>query len=283
MLTDNFCTPLENKCSWPDNNSYKNHLLESLNAPRLFSVVTWGCCASTWLSKVLDSHPDIFCLHAFNQHYDLTNMPGHSHDLGYMESIAISAHAYQAAGDIHGIRRDSLPLLHEHFQDRFQSAVLVRAPWERFHSMLSCMKRLRGGLSDYTYIDQLIEKSPLVAEELDLADRIFAHSVNMLNAISEEKQFCDTIFRMEDVVTCPEHLAQFIRHVTDGAVHISSKWIEEALKEKKSNSHVREFPSYTSFSAKQKNIISTILKAEALDGYEELGYPVDPFIEILNA
>ena len=274
--------PEETRHPWPDKYGFKAHLLDTLDRPQLFSVVTWGCCASTWLAKVLDSHPDIFCLHAFNQHYALTSMSGENNDLGYLESIAISAHAYAAAGDIHGVGRESIPLLHKHFQDRFHSAVLVRAPWERFHSMLSCMKRLKGGLSDYSYIDKRLGGS-LSAGQLSLADRIFAHSVNMLNAITEETRYCETIFKMEDIIASPEHLAQLVRHITGGTVPVTPEWVEAALKTKKANTHIRQCPPPTTFNAKEKQMIAAILKPGALDLYRQMGYLVDPFREIINA
>jgi hypothetical protein len=33
---------------------------------QLFAVVSWGCAATKWLAKVLNSHPEILCFHAGN-------------------------------------------------------------------------------------------------------------------------------------------------------------------------------------------------------------------------
>ena len=34
--------------------------------PPVFAVISWGYAATGWLSKVLDGHPEILCVHGLN-------------------------------------------------------------------------------------------------------------------------------------------------------------------------------------------------------------------------
>jgi hypothetical protein len=64
------------------NNAESKHLFGGLSdfqaaflkyhsSPQQFAVVSWGCAATSWLARVLNGHPDIYCVHAANRVWEV--------------------------------------------------------------------------------------------------------------------------------------------------------------------------------------------------------------------
>ena len=80
--------------------------LNSFPEHQLFAVISWGCAATLWLHKVLNTHPEIFCLHALNNELfstSTTKSEKKIDGLEYFQVIAKLAHGYKAIGDIYGV------------------------------------------------------------------------------------------------------------------------------------------------------------------------------------
>ena len=263
--------------AFPDPLSYHRHLQTVFPCPALFSIVTWGCCGSTWLAKVLNAHPEIYCQHAFNQHYACALNAKVDDGIAYLESIAVSAHAYRAAGDVHGISREMIKALNEHFGERIRTAILVRNPWDRFFSMLSDMRIIRGGYSDYSYINNLLEKVGLNPAKATLDQRLFVHATNMLNAITTEQNECQWIFKMEEFTSDPEILRNLIEYITANKVIPDSDWLHEQISTSSENSHVQKIRQPRTLNRIERSILREVVTDEALERYREMGYQVDKF------
>ena len=101
--------------------------LNSISAPQLFSVVSWGCAATQWLHKVLNAHPEIFCLHALNitlLKTDTLKLGKKMDGLEYFQVIAKLAYAYKAVGNIHGLSCHHVPELRRVLGDKFNAVAL---------------------------------------------------------------------------------------------------------------------------------------------------------------
>src|SRR5688572_5871200 len=52
-----------NTANLPD---LQEELVTRYKVKHVFGVISWGCAATAWLAGTLNSHPDIFCVHAGN-------------------------------------------------------------------------------------------------------------------------------------------------------------------------------------------------------------------------
>jgi hypothetical protein len=109
-----------------------------------FAVVSWGCAATAWLAKILNSHPEIFCVHALRSYWTTLGQATGLDDLTYMQVIASQGHAHKAAGDVHGIDRANIPTLRQAFGPRFNAVVVVRHPLPRLCSLLAFFARYQA-------------------------------------------------------------------------------------------------------------------------------------------
>src|SRR5438552_9687347 len=110
--------------------------------PDLFAVVSWGCAATKWVATTLNAHPQVLCLHnlRFYQECFTPNQPRLT-DLPYMNMLQYAGRGYVLAGDVQGIDRANVPLLKEHFGERFRAAAVVRDPHKRLLSQLGLFER----------------------------------------------------------------------------------------------------------------------------------------------
>ena len=106
-------------------------------APHLFAVVSWGCAATAWLARVLNSHTDVFCVHQANVKWSLFSEAPRLDDVLYMRLIRNLGRGHAAAGDVHGIDRNKIALLREAYGEGFDCAVVVREPLSRLRSQFS--------------------------------------------------------------------------------------------------------------------------------------------------
>ncbi len=249
---------------------YLEYLYNIQPKPRLFAVITWGCCGSTWLAKVLNSHPDIFCLHCLNQHFSYLYGSPYVEGIGYLKTISVTANGYKLAGDIHGVDREELPYLRKVLGKNFRDAVLVRDPLKRLKSMCYCLRRLKGGYSDYSYIEELIESNKLKLKNYSMNEILFVHAVNMLNAIIEETQLSSRIEKIEDLTEDKNKFIEFIDYLSDGGIILDEHWVSQVFSIPKINSHIGD--REITFDNHEIEIMNRVIKPEAIKLYENLGY-----------
>lgn len=246
----------------------------------IFAVVTWGCTASMWLAKALDSHPEVLCLHAGNLHIRLRTGEEALDGVDYMWVLARDGSAYTAVGDIHGVSRTCIPAMRETFGDEFSAAVLVREPMSRLGSQLAHFEKFVATRSyEVGYVDGLIERHDLRLPTGSYEEKLFVHGVNMLNAIVDELHV-GPIYRTEDVTADAAAFAEFARQVTAGAVAIEDAWVAQVVRMPRVNRHAK---GPLELEPWQLDTIRRLVSEDAWQAYAALGYEVPSFAESRRA
>jgi hypothetical protein len=202
--------------------------------PHLFAIVSWGAAATTWLAKSLNTHPEIFCFHAANVPL-LKFEPGFRLDgVRYAALILRAAEGYKVGGDVHGFPRRDIPELKKTFGDGFSSAVLVRDLMARLRTQLALFNRPRNRNEPrfvepiVAYIGGVAAATGVDLPDGDLDAIFFLHAVNLLNAVTEEREV-GPIYRNEYVTTRPEALTGLVEHLGGGRMEADRRWVEETL------------------------------------------------------
>ena len=66
-------------------------------------MISWGCAATHWLARALNSHADIFCVHAGNFSRHQYGRAPYLDGPEYLQVIGQMGCSYAAAGDVHGV------------------------------------------------------------------------------------------------------------------------------------------------------------------------------------
>lgn len=238
---------------------------------RLFSLVSWGCAATSWTARTLNSHPDILCLDAANTSWSYVTGGDLLDGFSYLRLIAQQGSFYRSAGDVHGISRSWIPQIRTALGDTFRSAVLVREPMARLRSQLAFFavyEHLRHW--DVSYLMPIVESLGLSIPDTDYSTMLFLHGANMLNAIVEEESI-GPIYRSEDVTSDPEALMSLVNHLTGSAVEIDDAWVARAVGSGKVNEHTKG--EIAALAEWQKSALEKIVQPEAWAIYYRLGYP----------
>ena len=260
-------------------NDVQRVLLKWHPPPHLFVVVSWGCAASNWIAHVMNSHPDIFCIHEGNDELKVFGpLPGLD-GLEYMRILMMLGRGYKASGDIRGVARHHIPQLRRVFGDKFSAAVVVREPMRRLHSQVALFHQLREIRHDVwkiDYVDALIEQHNLRLPGPEFDHKLFIHGVNMLNAILDERAV-GNIYRTEDLTRDPVVLRRFVSEMTRDQVEITDAWLSRELHRKRINGHggiERREP----WSAWQIDVIRKVVQPQTWVLYEQLGYERPAFV-----
>lgn len=256
----------------------QRRLLQDHLPTRLFALVSWGCAATTWIAKVLNSHPDVFCAHAANISWMHFGGPNSRRldGLDYLLLLAEMGNGYIAAGDVHGISRDCIPHLRASFGESFSAAVLVRDPLPRLNSQMALFRRYKDfSVWDLSYTDEIIRSKGILLPQKDEEHKMFVHAANMLNAILQEKDL-GTVYRMEDLVSSPDVLCCLAEELTGGQVSLNIDWATHALATGKINRHsLAPQPSPEDW---QIDVLRRVVDAGAWDSYKALGYAVPSLV-----
>ncbi len=245
---------------------------------QFFAVISWGAAATYWLSKILNVHPEIFCLHAMNLAitFDKERRIFPRNDsLEYLYLIARTANVYNAIGDVHGMSQYDIPEIRQLLGDRFNAAVVVRDPLPRLKSTISHFQLdSEYKLYNVDYIDDIIKNRNLVLPHNDYAEKLFVHGVNMLNAVIEEANV-GKIYRSEDLTTNGSILSEFIEEITRGAIKTESELLDTMLKIGRVNVHVKKEIQFDDW---QIDIIKSVVSDKAWELYANVGYDKPSFL-----
>jgi hypothetical protein len=250
---------------------YQRAFLKKYPYPQLFAVISWGCAATSWLATVLNRHPDIFCVHAANLHWQVLGNCERLDGIPYLRIIGSQGHAHVAAGGVHGVSRHLVPECRRSFEDKFNAAVVVREPVSRVHSQLALYQDFEGlRVWNVDYLDAILARIGIAVEAGDYQSRLFVHAANMLNAILDEREV-GKIYRSEDLTSNSQVLGEFIEEITRGKVSPSSDWLESAIRTKKVNVHSARHPQ-REFDEWQIDVMRKVVDPRAWEVYESLGY-----------
>jgi hypothetical protein len=248
-------------------------VLQIYPLPRLFAVVSWGCAGTAWLARALNSHPEVFCVHALSTMWRIFVDASDSNDIDYMRLLGAQGHAHAVAGDVHGISRHTIPALQKEFGDDFRTAVLVRDPLPRLRSQLALMERLKmhRGWGDLAYVNDLAVTRGLDPKGWNYTDQLRFHAVNSLNNIIDEIAV-GRIYKIEDVASRQDVLLELFEHLT-GGLTVPTWWADYVYHLAHINSHSRTVDSDSLDVSAE--FLRQVVRPEAWDHYRNLGYSVE--------
>ena len=241
---------------------------------QIFAIFSWGFAATKWVSKVLNSHPEIFCVHALNayieKHYNIKPRPNGLH---YIKFIANKGAEYLLSGDIHGVHLKYLHEIQQFFGDKFNYAIITRDPIPRLVSHLYVFERYKMFKTwDLSNINEVMHKYDISLPKDDYEHRFFIYAVNMLNSIIEENK-SGNIFKMEDLTQDSSNFERLVKILSGNKIKISKKWIKTISRIKKINVHNNK-QIQINLSKWQQKIISIVVEEEAWKLYKDLGYEI---------
>jgi hypothetical protein len=255
---------------------YQRAFLQHYPCPQMFAVISWGCAATAWIARVLNSHPDIYCVHAANQFWHVLGQCERLDGLPYLRIIGSQGYSHVAAGDVHGISRHHIPELRRSFAEGFNAAVVVREPIPRLHSQLALFEEFEAYKTwDVNYVDGVISRAGVVLPADDYRTRFFVHAANMLNAILEEREV-GRIYRSEDLTRCAEVLGDFVEEITLSKVSPSAAWLQSAIETKRINAH-KGHGQHRTLTDWEIDVIRKVVDTRSWEIYEALGYPRPEF------
>ena len=164
---------------------------------RRFAIARMGSTGSTWLAKLLNSHPEVFCSHeGIIQHIYPANEYG-SDDIGeFLQYLAWDTkhEAYKAVGDVGSVWAWHLAEL------PFTTALLVRHPAR----MLNTRLRVYAGDQSFTRIDpntQIALRSlwGIELSRLEPIDQIFLQDLWIFTLQMWAVDKVDAVIRIEDL------------------------------------------------------------------------------------
>jgi hypothetical protein len=247
-------------------------LLEKSSHSQLFAVVSWGCAATKWLAKALNSHPEILCLHAGNGAMARLRVPMDS--VQYLTLLSNFGEGYIAVGDVHGLSTTEISKLREAFGSRFNAVIVVREPIARLRSTMALYEHRGLEAPEFSYAETLIERKNIHAKSEE--SKMFVHAADMLNVVTEEISH-GTIYKAENLTTNPNILAALTAEITGGQIGMNQEWLKTCVGLKKVNAHARG--EAAALNDWQVDVMRRVVRPESWRIYEELGYVTPPFVD----
>jgi len=242
----------------------------------LFAIVSWGAAGTHWLSKVLNAHPEVLCLHsAINPWTRLTGTP-RIDDVTYMAIVAATGRGYCAAGDCHGVWAASIPEIKAKWESRFRSAAVVRHPIPRIVSLWNLANRV--GFHEYN-LDYAFLRSAAPPELMWIKTEkqlFFLHAARMANNILDEVEV-GPVYTMEALTSDQDEVKALLRYLSDGELDFDPATLDQVFDRRliSHSGHEQAQEPHEAFQALpewQREIFKTVLDPAARAIYERLGY-----------
>jgi len=213
----------ENAHSWAEIQAQLSNV-ELSGSHRRFLVTRMGSTGSTWLAKLLNSHPDVFCTHEqVLARVHARRSFGTTDIVELIRAIASNTHhgAYQAAGDIGSIWLGHARAL----RGRFTTALLLRHPARLLYTRL----KIYPVDQSFTAIEPSTSARRLWdidLDRLDMLDRVFVSDLYTFAFQAWALDKIDVIIRVEDLID-PEYCGEILEHLT--GVYYEHRLIAGAL------------------------------------------------------
>ncbi len=246
--------------------------------PHTFAIISWGCAGTSWLSKTLNSHAEILCVHDWRKHMSrFAPRYRRVNDVEALDALHNAGENYQCVGDVHSVLCNSIPAVVNHFSNRGISiAGITRDPLPRLRSQLALFARhnydhrLWGDLRylrrepGFDQVKEVIEGSAKYV--------CFAHGAVQLNAINIEATAIPRIFRLEDLTTLPQHFADFVSYLSGGRIAPDLAEAQEMIGLRPVNQHRKVASPAVEFDFNELRILQAMVLPESWDRYKEFGY-----------
>jgi len=246
--------------------------------PRLFSIISWGCAATYWLTKVLTAHPEVLCLHNLRNQLSVVTGNAPLDEISYMKLIDYQGAPFRLSGDCHGIPLASVRKVTEHFGERFRAVVVTRHPVSRFLSATVMLKK--QSVENYgdvfqTFLKQLDKK---IMKSFKKNDELYlVRIMQMINRVTHEKEV-GNIYPMEKLTKDMSELQNILSYLSDGELSFTEEMLESTfdgpvnVHRKTKKKKDPEFIFNNDFSSLQKELFSSLISPQARVVYEDLGY-----------
>jgi hypothetical protein len=178
---------------------------------RRFLVARLGSTGSSWLAKLLNSHPDVYCTHEgiLARVFPATSYRGED-AVTLIEALSSDTmhHAYLAAGDVGSVFWHILGLPKE----TFATGLLVRHPARVLNRRLAVLREQNIWQElDPSYVRCIRHIWDLDVSTWDRADQVFVQELCVFALqvyVSERVDIVIPIERMNDVPYCQEALGK---------------------------------------------------------------------------
>jgi len=253
-------------------------------AQNLFAIITWGSTATSWISKVLNHHPEIFCVHELasilsqSKLFSSNDFWDKFDPIDFIKIIARLGGKFTVRGDVHSLRPDYIPSLKEFFGKKFSSVVIEREPISRLKSTISNFNyKLPHQFYDIEYVDKIISRKKIDLPKFDYEHKLFVHGVNLLNTIEQEvNNNCGKMFRMEDLISDTKYLKSLVEEISSGELSADDELLYKMIKTPPTN--IRASKEEIEFENWQIDVIKKVVDEKAWELYSELGYDKPNFL-----
>ncbi len=260
-------------------NNQREGISKSTELPRLFAVISWGHAATFWLSKMLNAHQEVFCVHDIKHQWSqVTNSEKLNDDILYMKVLEKAGLGCRLSGDCHGVNRERIDDIKEVYGERFRSVVIVRHPIPRILSYLSHAEK--KGIDNYNLDFEHIENSldDRLKGRLNTKKQLFfVHVMDCVNIIKYEADL-GPLFTMERLTKDTGELNNLLRYLSNGELEFKPAMLEGAFSkqinphQKCSDHHISVKEIYESLPEWQKKAFSYLLNPTSNQLYQDLGY-----------
>ncbi len=200
--------------------------LKILGGHRRFLVARMGSTGSTWLAKLLNSHPDVFCTHEQVLSKIHPRNSARAADISELiATIATMTHhgAYQAAGDVGSAWLGHALAL----RGRFSTALLLRHPARLLNTRLKIYPTDQSHtVLEPGALDAVRHLWGIETSGLEMLDRVFIHDLLIFAIQSQALGKVDYLVRFEDLLE-PDYTQEFVNGLT--GVHYDFEVIARSL------------------------------------------------------
>lgn len=170
---------------------------------RLFLVARMGSTGSTWLAKLLNSHPEVFCEHegVLQKIYPKLNY-GSDEIIQYIQTIAHDTHhnAYKASGDVGSIwlfHAIKLP------KELFTAGLLIRHPARVLYTKIYTAKTATT-VFNFKKIESKVEESikeiwGIDPSDFDDIDRLYLRNAHLWVRQIARASEVDVLIKIEEM------------------------------------------------------------------------------------
>lgn len=273
----------------------------------IFLITCPGNCATTWLSRVLSNHPQIYCSHALSHHKDSQNLIQRVRDLHHYQQMPFYSAVTDLAkehvdkkyiGNAHGYKIATLiaNVMKFPHAGNIRIVNMMRHPitWiasthgnyikQSKFSTFSLGDILAKFNSDYVFFQEQASKHQ--CDPMDWNFILFCAACVRLNEIKNdfvtiEKHNMQNIqhYKMEETTTDAEVLKRLIKSITSDEILIGDAYIEQVYAEGKVNKHRSKTLSieeqYNDWYEWQRDIFNLYMNKLSLhEHYRKLSYDI---------
>ncbi len=205
-----------------------------MSLSNVFVVVSWGRTGTVWLAKLLNAHPQVFCLHHLPASMQSVLGPAAvPSEVDYLRLVVDQAGAhYRLVGDCHGVRVQRIHLLQDAFGDRLRVCSVTRHPVPRLESYLLYAQQI--GVASYG-IDYVRVSAGIPEHLRALAEgeerMFFAYLMGLVNLIELEVE-AGPVFPIERLSTNLREVNRLLAHLSDGELKFTAAAARSVMAER---------------------------------------------------